>query len=202
MDYQEDKKNLGIDDIDRLSLNANGIPSHTPDRDMRTMGNKAVSTANSPVNPADQNVATAPNTAPISSPSETIAPEPPTTTELPMPDPNRSPAQQANYGKPTPELGQVVSLEMPPGVSPEQTSNHPEPQSSSSATNEPQGAPSTPTSHPSIKTTNRLNEHGVKNIDDAISKLGQDGNIADFYDLARDMMEENLENSYQRKLAA
>lgn len=53
-----------------------------------------------------------------------------------------------------------------------------------------------------IKTAEHLNESGIRAIEKATQKLNQDGNIADFYTRARDMMEQNLENSYGRKLAA
>ena len=53
-----------------------------------------------------------------------------------------------------------------------------------------------------LKTDDRLDPRAVKVVDEAIHKLNQDGNIADFYDTARNMMETNLENSYNRKLAA
>lgn len=53
-----------------------------------------------------------------------------------------------------------------------------------------------------LKTEDRLDPRAVKVVDEAIHKLNQDGNIADFYDTARNMMETNLENSYNRKLAA
>ena len=47
-----------------------------------------------------------------------------------------------------------------------------------------------------------LDSAGVKEIDKAISKLNRTGNVADFYETARDAMETNLNNSYNRKLAA
>lgn len=53
-----------------------------------------------------------------------------------------------------------------------------------------------------IKTDDRLSDTAVAAIDQAKAKLDQDGDIASFYNTARDMMEVNLENSYNRKLAA
>ena len=53
-----------------------------------------------------------------------------------------------------------------------------------------------------IKTDDRLSDTAVAAIDQAKAKLDQDGDIATFYDTARNMMEVNLENSYNRKLAA
>ena len=53
-----------------------------------------------------------------------------------------------------------------------------------------------------LNTEGRLESAGVKEIDKAISKLNRTGNVADFYETARDAMETNLNNSYNRKLAA
>lgn len=53
-----------------------------------------------------------------------------------------------------------------------------------------------------IKTDDRLSDTAVAAIDQAKTKLDQDGDIASFYDTARNMMEVNLENSYNRKLAS
>lgn len=47
-----------------------------------------------------------------------------------------------------------------------------------------------------IKTGEMLGEEGVREMQTVISKLDQDGNVADFYDVSRDMMEANLTNSY------
>lgn len=53
----------------------------------------------------------------------------------------------------------------------------------------------------SVKTTDRLAEESVKATDDFINKF-EKGEIAleDFYDSSRDAMENNLNNSYNRKL--
>lgn len=53
-----------------------------------------------------------------------------------------------------------------------------------------------------IKTTEMLNKESVRFIDSEIGQLSKDGNIESFYDKMRNKMEENLENSYGRKLAA
>ena len=53
-----------------------------------------------------------------------------------------------------------------------------------------------------LNTEGRLESAGVKEIDKAISRLNRTGNVADFYETARDAMETNLNNSYNRKLAA
>ena len=42
----------------------------------------------------------------------------------------------------------------------------------------------------------------IKEIQRAEDELSQTGNISNFYDRARQMMQDNLENSYNRKLAA
>ncbi len=51
-----------------------------------------------------------------------------------------------------------------------------------------------------LKTTDKLSQTGIEAIDAAVEKLNQDGDIANFYDTARQMMEANLDNSYNRKL--
>ncbi len=53
-----------------------------------------------------------------------------------------------------------------------------------------------------IKTDKKLSTKAINEVDKAVNKLGRDGNVADFYDTARDAMEANLDNSYNRKLAA
>ena len=90
----------------------------------------------------------------------------------------------------TPELGQIVPA-MPPGYDYEpsdQTAANPEANQAFDET--------------ALKTTDKLDLRAVKIVDDAIAKLNQDGNIADFYNTARGMMETHLDNSYNRKLAA
>lgn len=42
----------------------------------------------------------------------------------------------------------------------------------------------------------------VNQVENELNRLSQTGNIADFYDDIRNMMEANLENSYHRKLGA
>ena len=88
-----------------------------------------------------------------------------------------------------PELGQIVPA-MPPGYAYESPSQN----TTSDATPGFDEA--------ALKTADRLDSRAVKIVDDAIAKLNQDGNIADFYDTARGMMETHLDNSYNRKLAA
>ena len=53
----------------------------------------------------------------------------------------------------------------------------------------------------SIRTTEKLDPSGIKEVDRIISKLNQDGDVASFYTAARDMMEANMENSYGEKAA-
>lgn len=52
----------------------------------------------------------------------------------------------------------------------------------------------------SIKTTDTLSDGAVAAIDDAVEKFKSNGNAADFYNVARTYMEDNLQNSYNRKL--
>ncbi len=52
-----------------------------------------------------------------------------------------------------------------------------------------------------IKTGELLDDEGVGEVRAVIQKLNQDGNVADFYDTAREMMETNLVNSYGEKAA-
>lgn len=53
-----------------------------------------------------------------------------------------------------------------------------------------------------LKTTDTLNEEGVKEVDAAMQKLNQDGNIADFYNLVRgEMLDANMKNSYGENAA-
>ncbi len=87
-----------------------------------------------------------------------------------------------------------VNPVMPPGYS------YPE-ESPTDVTTETVNATIPPDSK-AIKTTDKLDARAVKIIDEAVEKLNQDGDIASFYDAARGMMEANLENSYNRKLAA
>ncbi len=86
-------------------------------------------------------------------------------------------------------LGQIINLEMPPTAKQpsESTQNETAPESFTKSY---------------IKTGEKLESSGIGEVDRIISKLNQDGNIVNFYDSARDMMEANLENSYNRKLAA
>lgn len=51
-----------------------------------------------------------------------------------------------------------------------------------------------------IRTKEMLHKEGVKKVDEVISDLGKTGDVADFYETAREMMEQNLENSYGRKM--
>ena len=79
-------------------------------------------------------------------------------------------------------------MELPPGVELEQDAQQP---------NE-----VTPSIRDNIKTTDKLGESGIKEVDNVINKFNQDGDVASFYDQVREMMEWNLENSYNRKIAS
>lgn len=52
-----------------------------------------------------------------------------------------------------------------------------------------------------IKTGEMLGAEGVDMVNESINKLGQDKNVADFYDNVRAMMEANLINSYGENAA-
>lgn len=51
-----------------------------------------------------------------------------------------------------------------------------------------------------IKTGETLNQGGIKGIEEAIGTLSKTGDVAGFYDRAREMARENLEASYDRKI--
>ena len=52
-----------------------------------------------------------------------------------------------------------------------------------------------------IKTTNTLSNKAVQAIDDAVGKFKGNGNAADFYNtIRREYTEENLKNSFKRKI--
>lgn len=97
-----------------------------------------------------------------------------------------------NETAPSPEFGKIINLEMPPGA---KLDNAPKPANQAEIIE-------SSINKSVINTEGRLESAGVKEIDKAISKLNKTGNIADFYDTARDAMEVNLDNSYNRKLAA
>ena len=84
---------------------------------------------------------------------------------------------------------QIVSIEMPPGTEPETPPEN-------NATPE----PATPFDKSRIKTGKSLSKDSAQEINKVIGKLNRDGDVASFYDTARDMMEANLENSFNRKL--
>lgn len=99
----------------------------------------------------------------------------------------------SSLGEKLPSLdSRIVNLEMPPGMK----------QAAAPNQTEIINAIETSLNSNAIKTGDRLDSAGVKEIDNAIVKLNQTGDIADFYDTARDAMEINLDNSYNRKLAA
>ena len=87
----------------------------------------------------------------------------------------------------TPELGKVVELNMPPRTSEDKEMD-------------PNKIIEASFDRTVIKTDDKLNSGAIKEVDAAIVKLNQTGNIADFYDTARDAMEVNLSNSYNRTL--
>ncbi len=85
----------------------------------------------------------------------------------------------------TPDLGQVTDPNLPPNFNP-------------------QTQPSAETKNfdrSNIKTSERLDFISIKETDKIIQRFNQDGDADRFYDDTREMMEANLENSYNRKLA-
>ncbi len=94
-----------------------------------------------------------------------------------------------NNGESSTELGEVVNLEMPPS-----SRSAVQAQADLVASQS-----STPFVRGNIRTTEKLESSGIKEVDHIIGKLNQDGNAASFYDLARDMMKANMENSYGEK---
>ena len=87
----------------------------------------------------------------------------------------------------SPELGQIINLEMPPSATLEGV-----PATSPGSTPEQPSSESSPSTHPlissvhdQIKSTGKITDHDVKIVKDRILKLNQDGNIADFYEEIR-----------------
>ena len=95
-----------------------------------------------------------------------------------------NPTEVSNFER----MGQVVNLEMPPGVDNEKDMTPGQIAEQALSFNK---------KH--IKTKERLDDAGVQEVKEAINKLNQDGNITDFYDKIRGengMFTTNLENSY------
>lgn len=162
-------------DLDEYNLNTNEWDAN-PGRDPRAIGSNVISSATTPnALPSTPNALPGnPDTMPGNPNTFLRTPEMATTPEASL----------------TPELGQIVPA-MPPGYTAEvsqlvQPTQPPLPDFDQSA----------------LKTTDTLDARAIKIIDDSIAKLDQDGDIADFYNVTRDMMETHLDNSYNRKLAA
>ncbi|MBP5674771.1 hypothetical protein J6W91_00380, partial [Candidatus Saccharibacteria bacterium] len=97
------------------------------------------------------------------------------------------PNSPEDSGQPA-ELGQIVNLEMPPNAEPLPPTNQegvmgPE-------------LPAEPFNRNNIRTKEKLEPSGIREVDHLIGKLDRDQDIASFYDAARKMMTANLENSY------
>ena len=89
-------------------------------------------------------------------------------------------------------LGQIISLEMPP----ETIQQTPEVETQTKTVDFDRAA---------IKTTKKISKAGYRAIETATSKLGKNGDASSFYNDIRGeggLVETNLENSYNRKLAA
>lgn len=100
-------------------------------------------------------------------------------------------AVQEAQEKSSEALGQIINLEMPPGVAQAEEAN---------------STPIKPDySINSVKTVNRLNEAGMKAVKAVEAQLTRDGNTEDFYNKIRGedgLAETNLKNSFGRELAA
>ncbi len=172
-------------ELDQLNLDSDEMfweHGTTSGRDSRALGNKIISTPEKSPENANPNSETNVNT-----PQNLNTPE-----TTPFNSENRD------------QLGQIIDLEMPPAMhenfaKPEQSSKKFGKKASSDAEILAQALSF---GIKDIKTDDKLDPRAVKVVDDAIHKLDQDGNIADFYNTARGMMETNLKNSYNRKLAA
>ena len=91
------------------------------------------------------------------------------------------------------EIPNMEQFGMPPGYQPEQLA--PEETNDANGSN-----PKEPTASPVIKTKETLNKEGFKAIEGARHELDRTGDIADFNDKIRKMMEDNLKNSYNREV--
>ena len=83
-----------------------------------------------------------------------------------------------------PEFGQVIELFPPKTQSSESIST----------------VDNNPYNKKVIKTKDKLNKEGIQEIDKVVKEFERNGNAADFYDIARDMTETHLDNSYNRIL--
>lgn len=151
-------------------------------RDSRTLGNKVISTPEEKPESANKSEQVSANTSSVANISESAS------------------FKSEDHD----QLGRIIDLEMPPVTregfaQPEQVSKKFNKKAPSDAEILSQALSF---SIKDIKTDDKLDPRAVKIVDDAIHKLDQDGNIADFYNTAREMMETNLENSYNRKLVA
>lgn len=87
-------------------------------------------------------------------------------------------------------LGEII-VEMPPNVSPDDIDRV-----------DPAKVIEASFNRTAFKTGDKLDPNGVKEIDKSIAKLEQTGDVAGFYDTAREAMEANIDNSFGRKLGA
>lgn len=102
-----------------------------------------------------------------------------------------------NNASPTPELAQVINIEMPPSYANQATiepTNQPIAQDA--------GNQAVDINQSQIKTEEHLNSAGIAKVEETIKNLEQTGNTADFYERVRALMEENLEKSYNRKISS
>ena len=90
-----------------------------------------------------------------------------------------------------PEYGKIINLNLPPNADMDEISKA-----------DPAKIIEASFDRTAIKTGDIISPDAIKEMDKATNKLNQTGDIADFYDTIRDAMEVNLDNSYNRKLAA
>ncbi len=167
-------------DLDHLNLDTNEMawggkqpPMNLPlPRDSREIGGKVV--ANSAPSPSQL-------------PRAERVPKP---SEVPLPTPDQSPDQSPD------QLNTLQTQAFENLITPGPTLEAPTKQNTAAI----EEALNTPFDKTAFKTTDKLDQTGVEAIDAAVEKLNQDGDIANFYDTARQMMEANLDNSYDRKL--
>ena len=89
------------------------------------------------------------------------------------------------------KLGEIIEVGLPPNASPDNIDSA-----------DPAKVIEASFNRTAFKTSDKLDPNGVKEIDRSIAKLEQTGDVADFYDTAREAMEANIDNSFSRKLGA
>ena len=96
------------------------------------------------------------------------------------------------------EIGEIAETGLPPNeqIEIENTDMHSRKETGDKNDESSDATKIIPFNGKKIKTGEKLSVDGVDEVQNVINKLNQDGNVADFYDAAREMMETNLVNSY------